>query len=582
MKKQNQIRQPIVTVAGHVDHGKTTLLDAIAGTCVAEKEPGLITQKISFMLIPLNHVKEKCAELLQQYNIKLEIPGFLFIDTPGHAAFTNLRKRGGALADLAILVVDINEGIMEQTRESIEILKASKVPFVVALNKIDKINGWNRLSNFLKDNLEMQADYTKKEFEKKLYKIISDFISLGFDADLFFRISNFKKQLALVPCSAKTSEGLPELVVMLAGLAQKFLKEQLFLSEEAKGTILEIKREKGFTEIEAILYDGKLNKKDTLIISTLQEPIITKIRALYEAKPFKKGYKLVDEVIAANGLKISLPSEVATSIVPGMPFAVLKNESDLEKIKKEFKKDIEKILVTDKEGIVVKAESLGSLEALIFLLKQHGIKIRKAEIGNITKQDLALAKTNLERNPLDAVVLGFNVSVEETEEEKVKVITSEIIYELIEKLEEWRNLRELEIEREKLQELRWPCKLLVLKNCCFRRSKPAIFGVRVEAGILKPDTPLIDSENKEIDRVKSIQRENKNIEKASQGEEVAISLPAITFGRQVKENEILYSDLTEEEFKKLKENKKFLTNQEISLLQEIAEIKRKIKPTWGI
>ncbi|MEM4641337.1 MAG: translation initiation factor IF-2 [Candidatus Pacearchaeota archaeon] len=577
-----QIRQPIVTVAGHVDHGKTSLLDAIAGTCVAEKEPGLITQKISFILIPAEHIKKKCSKLLEQFKIQLEVPGFLFIDTPGHAAFTNLRKRGGSLADLAILVVDINEGIMEQTRESIEILKASKVPFIVALNKIDKISGWNKMADFLEENLKMQAEYTKKEFEEKLYKIISDFVSLGFDADVFFRISNFKKQLALVPCSAKTFDGLAELIVMLAGLAQKFLKEELTLSEEAKGTILEIKREKGITEIEAILYDGKLSKKDSIVISTFQEPIVTKIRALFEAEPFKKGYKAVDEVYAATGIKICLPSEATQAIVPGMPFVVLKSEKDLEKIKQEFKQDLEKILTMDKEGIIVKAESLGSLEALVFLLRQHGIKIKKAEIGNITKQDIALAKSNLEVNPLDAVILGFNVSVEAEKEEKVKIITSEIIYKLIEELEEWRKARELEIEREKLQELRWPCKLLVLKNCCFRKSKPAIFGIRVEAGILKPDTPLINTDNKEIDRVKSIQKENKSIEKAPQGEEVAISLPKVTFGRQVKENQLLYSDLTEEEFKKLKENKKFLTNQEISLLQEIAEIKRKSKPTWGI
>lgn len=581
MTKKETIRQPIVTVAGHVDHGKTSLLDTIAGTCVAEKEPGLITQKISFMLIPRELVEEKCKNLLKAFKIQLEVPGFLFIDTPGHAAFTNLRKRGGALADLGILVIDINEGIMDQTKESIEILKTSNVPFIVALNKIDRISGWNKLAESVKENLELQAEYTKKEFEKKLYKIITDFTNLGFNVDLFFRISDFKKQIALVPCSAKTSEGLPELIVMLAGLAQKFLKQELTTSKEAKGTILEIKREKGLTEVEAILYDGVLSKTDILVISTLQEPITIKPRTLYESRPLKKGYKLVQEVKAANGLKISLPSEVAESILPGMPFVAVKTKEEIEKTKKELRQDIKEILKLDKEGIIVKAESLGSLEALVFLLKKQGIKVRKAEIGNITKQDLALAKTNLEKEPLNACVLGFNVTAEE-KEEKVKIITSNVIYHLIEELESWRKLRELEIEREKLQDLRWPFKLLVLKNCCFRKSKPAIFGVRVEQGILKPNTPLINQENEEVAEVKSIQSENKNIEKALQGQEVAISLPNVTFGRQVKENQVLYSNLTEEEFKKLKENKKLLTKQELMLLQEIAEIKRKSKTTWGI
>ncbi|MCS7134697.1 MAG: GTP-binding protein, partial [Candidatus Pacearchaeota archaeon] len=327
-----KIRQPIVTVAGHIDHGKTTLLDCIAGTCVAEKEPGLITQKISFMLIPADLVKKKCKKLLDQFKIKIEVPGFLFIDTPGHAAFTNLRKRGGSLADLAILVIDINEGIMEQTKESIEILKLSKVPFVVALNKIDKLVGWKKLSDLIKENLELQAEYTKKDFEKKFYKIISDLSEIGFDCDLFFRIKDFKKQLAIVPCSAKTSEGIPELIAMLAGLSQKFLRDELVLGKEAKGTILEVKKEKGVVEIEAILYDGVLSKNDFLVISTFEEPIVAKARNLQEALPCRKGFLQKEKISAAAGIKLSFSAEIAQNIIPGMPFLATK-EQDIEKAK---------------------------------------------------------------------------------------------------------------------------------------------------------------------------------------------------------------------------------------------------------
>ncbi|MCL6500760.1 MAG: translation initiation factor IF-2 [Candidatus Pacearchaeota archaeon] len=580
-----QIRQPIVTVAGHVDHGKTTLLDSIRGTCVAAKEAGAITQKISFTLVPASIIKKRCSKLLEQFNITLEIPGFLFIDTPGHAAFTNLRKRGGALADLAILVVDINEGIMEQTRESIEVLKENKVPFIVALNKIDNIAGWTKRSENLVENIEKQAKFTKDEFDKKFYKIINDFTALGFDSDLFYRIRDFTKQLALVPCSAKTCEGLPELIVMLAGLAQKFLKGKLVIGPEGKGTILEIKKEKGFTTIEAILYDGTLERKDSLIIATLQQPVETKIRALFEALPLGKGFESCDKVIAASGVRLYLPE--TTEIVPGMPFVVIKEETkavEVEKLKSALQKEVQQQLKLDKEGIIAKADSLGSLEALLFLLRKEGIKVKKAEIGNIKRQDIALAVTNIETDPMNAVIVGFNVTIEPETiiDERVKIIGSDVIYHIIEELLKWRQERSLEIEREKLEGLAWPCKIKVLRNCCFRQSKPAIFGIRIEAGILKPGTMLLNEKGEEIDKVKGMQLENKSIEKATAGMELAISLPRVTFGRQVKEDEVLYVGLTEDEFRKWKENKKYLSASEIKVLQEIAEIKRKSKATWGI
>ena len=138
-----KIRQPIVTVVGHVDHGKTSILDSLRDSCVQEDEAGGITQKISFTSYPMDQLKTACP-LIDKNGIQLNIPGFLLIDTPGHAAFTNLRKRGGSLADLAVLVIDINDGIKPQTAEVIQILKHNKTPFIIALNKIDNISGWKK------------------------------------------------------------------------------------------------------------------------------------------------------------------------------------------------------------------------------------------------------------------------------------------------------------------------------------------------------------------------------------------------------------------------------------------------------
>ena len=286
---KTQIRQPIVTVCGHVDHGKTSLLDSLRESSVTQGEAGGITQKISFTSYPLEQLKKVCP-LIEKLGIKLDIPGFLFIDTPGHAAFTNLRKRGGSLADLAILVIDINEGIKPQTAEVIQILKINKTPFIIALNKIDKISGWQADKKGLKDSIESQALNAKQEFEEKFYTLIGSLNNHGFDSDLYYNISDFTKKIALVPCSAKTKQGIPELLMMLCGLSEKYLADRLKLGKDAKGVILEIKKEKTINYIETILYDGELKKNDEIAIANLQGDFsVNRIRILEEIIPL--GFK---------------------------------------------------------------------------------------------------------------------------------------------------------------------------------------------------------------------------------------------------------------------------------------------------
>ena len=580
------IRQPIVTIAGHIDHGKTTILDSIRATAVAAKEAGGITQKISFTTFPYPMLEARCKVLLDKYKIKAEIPGFLFIDTPGHAAFTNLRKRGGALADLAILVIDINEGLMPQTFECIEILRAGKTPFVVALNKIDAIAGWRKNKESIEESLKSQSEHTKKDFEKKLYKIISSLATLGFDSDLFFRIEDFTKKLALVPCSGKTGEGITELLVMLLGLSQRFLRGKLKLSEEAKGTILEIKKEKGLLYSEAILYDGSLEEQQYLIIASFDKPVIAKIRAIFAALPLGKGFEHVKKVNAATGLRLQLVAE--EEIAAGMPFLALdiSNKAEVEKKSKELKQEVGETIKLDKEGITAKADSLGSLEALLFLLRKEGFKIANATIGNVTKNDVAAACSLAKENPLHGAIVAFNTQTEESVKalaasKGIALLEGDIIYRLLEQLKSWHSAKEQELLKTKLEKLSRPCKLSVLRYV-FRQSNPAIFGVRVEAGILRSDMLLMNKKGKILDKVKSIQKEKKVVESAKKGEEVAISLQDVIYGRQVKEKDILYSCLSEDEFRELKASRQYLSDEELGIMEEIAEIKRKEKPTWGI
>lgn len=584
MVTAKSIRQPIVTICGHVDHGKTSILDCLRSSCVQEGEAGGITQKISFTSYPMNQLKQACP-LIEKSGIKLEIPGFLLIDTPGHAAFTNLRKRGGSLADLAVLVIDINEGIKPQTAEVIQILKMNKTPFIIALNKIDNISSWRKPQDFtqgLKDSIESQRTNVKELFDMRYMTLIGALNSHGFDADLFYNITDFSKKIALVPCSAKTKQGIPELIMMLCGLSQKYLGKKLELKEDAKGVMLEIKKEKSTNYIEAILYDGELKKTDTIAVASFDgEPIITKIRILEEIEPLCSKFKPKDKVTASTGLRMQLVEK--SNILPGMPFVIYKN--NLEEIREMFKKEVSESIKTQKQGIIAKADSLGSLEALLVLLQQSNIPVVKAGIGTINKIDIISGKANLEINELDAVIVGFNVSLDEEAKEiqgKIKVITDDVVYKLIENIVEYRAEKQKEIEKKRLMGLSTICKLTILHQFVFRNTKPAIFGVRIDGGKLTSGLHLIDNKGEKIGRTKNIQSENKSVTEAREGLEVALSIPGVNFERQLKDRTALYSDMGESQFKNFKKNKDLLSQSEIKVLQEIAEIKREGKADWGM
>ncbi len=584
-----EIRQPIVTVCGHVDHGKTSILDSLRGSSVQEGECGGITQKISFTSYPMDQLKAACP-LIDSSGIKVNIPGFLLIDTPGHAAFTNLRKRGGSLSDLAVLVIDINEGIKPQTAEVIQILKHNKTPFIIALNKIDNISGWRTPAadenTPLQDSIESQAQNVKQVFDERYMTLIGSLHSHGFEADLFYNVKDFSKKIALVPTSARTHQGIQELVMMLCGLSQKYLGDKLKLGKDAKGVMLEVKRDKSTNYIEAILYDGSLKKTDEIAVASFgknSEPIISKMRILEEIEPLCARFSPVKSVQASTGIRIQLTDK--SEILPGMPFEIFKNNK--KELQEKFKKEIGETLKTSNKGIIAKADSLGSLEALLVLLKQQNIPVLKAGIGKINKADIINAKANLEINELDAVVVGFNASIDEDakellkSEKNIKVLEEEVIYKLIEELSEWRLEKSKEIEKKRMMGLTTICKLEILHEYVFRNTSPAIFGVRVLGGKVTKGLSLIDEEGEKIARVKNIELDKKSVNDAKQGSELAMALPGINFDRVLKKRNFLFTDISEKQFREFKKNKDLLTQGEIKTLQEIAEIKRKKNDDWG-
>ncbi len=581
MTQEYKIRQPIITIAGHVDHGKTTILDSIRRTAIADAEAGGITQKISFTLFPSDKIIGRCP-LIEKSGIKLEIPGFLFVDTPGHAAFTNLRKRGGSLADIAIIVIDINEGIKPQTAEVIEILKQNKTPFVISLNKLDRISGWRKQSDDLKESIEMQAQNVKQEFQEKILTLQGALHTYGFESDLFYEVKDFTTRIALVPCSGKTGEGIPEILMMLCGLSQKFLKGRLALGQKAKGVILEIKKEKSMNYIEAILHDGVLKRNNEIAIASFDKTITSRIRTLEEILPLSNKFKPVYSARAATGIRMQLTT--SEEILSGMPFQTFENQQEIEKLSKEVRDRVK----LDKQGIIVKADSLGSLEALLLLLRQENIKVSKAGIGSINKSDIISAQANLEKNPTNAVVVGFNAYLDQEAKEfsknikEIKILEDDVIYKLIENLQEFQEQKQKQIEKEKLMNLASICKLKILHQHVFRNSSPTIFGVSVQGGTLKKGIKIINEKDEDIGKIKTLQSKGSTLDKAEPGEEVAISIPNTNFERKIKDSSLLYSDLSEKQFRQFKDNKELLSPKEISVLQEIAQIKRAKKQTWGI
>ncbi len=593
-----RLRQPIVVVLGHVDHGKTTLLDRIRGTTVALKEPGAITQHVGASFVPAD-VIEKLAEPIRKFlpRFKLVIPGLLFIDTPGHEVFSNLRRRGGSVADFAILVVDILEGFQPQTYEAIEILRQRRVPFLVAANKIDRIPGWEPhpgepfLISYRKQRPEVQ-----QRLEELLWNIIGELYKLGFQADRFDRVKDFTRTVAVVPVSAKTGEGIPELLAVLAGLTQRYLQKRLMYAEgPAKGVILELREQPGLGVVaDVIIYDGILRKGDLIVTGGLEGPVITHVRSLLRPKPLveiraaKRELEPVDEVVAAAGVRVVAPG--LEKAVAGAPIFVARSEEEAKELAKKVMEEIEAIRIhTDKEGVVVKADTLGTLEALVEALKKRGIPIRVADVGPIAKRDVMEAVASKQLNKYYGVIIGFNVKMlpeaeEEAKKHGIKVFLHNVIYKLIEDFENWYKEQIEADKRREFESLVRPGKIRILPGYVFRRSNPAIVGVEVLGGVIKPGYPLMREDGRHIGRIKQIQDKGKSIPEARAGMAVAISIEGrVMVGRHIDEGDILYTDIPDKHAQLLlTKYKSWLSDDELTVLKEIIKIKRKQNPLYGL
>ncbi len=584
------IRQPIISVLGHVDHGKTTLLDKIRSTAIVSKESGGITQHIGASEVPIDTIKKICSNLKNFDQKNISIPGLLFIDTPGHEAFTNLRRRGGSISDLAILVIDVRDGIQPQTTEAMMILKEYKTPFIIAANKIDSLSGWKKTNTYcISTSITTQSNEAKENLDTKLFELIGEIGKFGLQSNIYTEVQDFKKEIAIVPTSALTGEGLAELLLLVTGLSQRYLEMKLTIKVggPAKGGVLERKEVRGLgTIIDVILYDGTLHTNDMIAFATENGEVqTTKIRALLKPKPLREirestsGFMYVESASAATGVRIS-----ASGLEAALVGSTIINSSDSDYIKN-IKSEIKDLFKTSTYGLILKADSIGGIEALSKILESEDVPISKKTIGNVTKRDVLDAFSMNATNQSYAMILAFNVSIEHDAMDAasvsgVTIINNTVIYKIIEDY----NLIVEKMETNKrtaaIGKMVMPAKIKILPNSCFRISHPAVFGVEVVIGTIKPGYVMINEVGNRVGRIKEIQNEKSSLPEAKRGEEVAVSMEEPSFGRQVRENQLLYTRMNAEDYMLLKGKFSSLINDdEHDLLEEIINIKNNQKLT---
>ncbi|MFB6093209.1 MAG: translation initiation factor IF-2 [Haloquadratum sp.] len=587
------LRTPIVAVLGHVDHGKTTLLDTIRGSAVSEGEAGAITQHIGATAVPLDTVSEMAGSLVDPDDF--DLPGLLFIDTPGHHSFTTLRSRGGALADIAIVVVDVNDGFQPQTVEALDILQRTGTPFVVAANKIDTTPGWNPDEGApIQETLDRQSDSARSRLDENLYEIIGSLSDEGFSADLYWRVQNFTKNVGVVPLSAITSEGIPDLLAVLMGLSQRYMKDQMTVdvTGPGAGTILEVKEERGFgATVDVVLYDGGIRDDDRIVVGGVDGPIVTEVRALLQPRPnaeirVEKRFDKVAEVRAAAGIKVAAPD--LDDAMAGAPIRVVRDR-DVDDVVDEVEAELADIQVsTEEEGVVVKADTLGSLEAMANALREAEVPILRAEVGDVAPRDVAVASTANEEK--HRVVLGFNVDVlpnaeDELEDSAVRLFADDVIYQLVEAYEGYVDELERAQQETVLDKIVRPCRFRILEDHVFRQSDPAVVGVEVLSGTLKNNQNVVKWDGDEPTRVgqlSGIQEQGEDVSEARAGARVSVAIDGPTVGRQIEEGDELWIELPEKHAKILEQElSDEIPADELEALNAYLEKHRKRDPFWG-
>ncbi|KAG5358501.1 Eukaryotic translation initiation factor 5B [Yarrowia sp. B02] len=574
------LRSPICCILGHVDTGKTKLLDKVRQTNVQEGEAGGITQQIGATYFPIDAIKKK-TEVMQQYGeIDYMVPGLLVIDTPGHESFTNLRSRGSSLCNIAILVIDIMHGLEQQTIESIKLLRDKKTPFVVALNKIDRLFDWEAIpNNSFRDSLSKQKKSVVREFEDRLEKTKTALMEQGLNSEVYYKNKNLAKNVSLVPTSAITGEGIPDLLALLLQLTQSRMSKQLMYLSELEATVLEVKVVEGFgTTIDVVLSNGVLREGDRVVLCGQNGPIATNVRALLTPQPLrelrvKSAYVHHKEVKAALGVKIA--ANDLDKAVAGSRLLLVGPDDDEEDLMDDVMDDLTGLLDSvDKSGrgVCVQASTLGSLEALLDFLKDMKIPVMSIALGPVYKKDVMRATTMLEKDKSLAIMLCFDVKIDKdaeryADEQGVKLFSADIIYHLFDDFVKHQKKLQEQKRLDTIDKAVFPCVLHTVQ--IINKRSPMIIGVDVVEGSLRVGTPICAVKQNpetgarevlELGKVTSMEVNHKSetiVRKGQTNAGVAMRIDTTsgqpTWGRHIDEKDVLYSSITRKSIDTLKD-----------------------------
>ncbi len=543
-------RSPIMCIMGHVDTGKTKLLDNIRNTNVQDGEVGGITQQIGASFIPLGTLYNRTK------NTNIKIPGLLMIDTPGHEAFSNLRQRGSSLCDIAIIVIDIMGGLEQQTIQSINMLIKSNIKFVFALNKIDRLYGW--ISN---DKIDIQTALNENhvsdgEFKNRLHDITTQIMELGLNAKLFWDNDSRDDTISICPISAKTGEGIHDLLNVVIDICQNDISDNIIFKDELKCIVMEktINETLG-DSIDVILINGTLKKGDTISLQTNDGIINTTIKNLLTPPPNKESrikseYIHHELVKGSMGVKI-VSNDINKAIVGTQIY--LSSDDLIDTLVPETS-----TMKLQEEGVIVYASTQGSLEALVHYLQNEckpSVPISNVFIGSITKKQILKLSINKTSKKEFSTILAFNVNIEDealqlANKNGITIFSAEIIYHLFDFYTKYR--QDVINERKTLYRPQaiFPCTLKILEKHIYNKKNPLIFGVTVLDGNLHVGTPIIALDTKTyIGKVTSIQLNNNEVNIANKGTDVCIKVdndqnPNIMYGRHFDHKNPLCSAIT--------------------------------------
>ncbi|KAK9056016.1 hypothetical protein SSX86_027103 [Deinandra increscens subsp. villosa] len=587
---EKTLRSPICCIMGHVDTGKTKLLDCIRRTNVQEGEAGGITQQIGATYIPAENIRERTKEL--KADALLNVPGLLVIDTPGHESFKNLRSRGSGLCDIGILVVDIMHGLEPQTIESLNLLRMRNTEFIVALNKVDRLYGWKACRNApIGKAMKQQSKGVKLEFDHRLTQIIAQFKEQGLNTELYSKNKERGETYSIVPTSAISGEGIPEMILLLVQWAQKTMIEKLTYSNEIQCTVLEVKVIEGLgATIDVVLVNGVLHEGDEIVVCGFQGPIHTTIRSLLTPHPMKElrvkgAYIHHKEIKAAQGIKIT--AQNLEHAVAGTALYVVGPGDDVKELKESVMDDMRNVMSrVDKsgEGVFVQASTLGSLEALLEFLKTPAVSIpvNGIGIGPVHKKDILKAGTMKKKEY--KTILAFDVKVtpeaqEHADNNGVTIFIAHIIYHLFDQFKAYIDKLKEEKMKEAAKDAVFPCVLKIMPNLVFNKKNPIILGVDVIEGILKTGTPICIFQREIIDigQISSIENNKKRVNCAKKGQKVSIKITGRNaeeqqkmFGRHFDKEDELVSHVSRDSYDVLKANYwDELTNEERTLADRL-------------